>query len=279
MTQRSCRRSTMYVRRASSLAALAGACMAASCSDGSSGVAPAESSRAGQALEGPTVSVGAVFTIQLRPVSRTDAVDELSKASAVELLDRGDRCFTIIRTTSGALAEAPSDGDHAGTVVQFLRDYGAIMTWPSGATINEAIQLNLTRNPIPYREGSSEGTIVLFRQMVDGFYKQDTLIGGKFVGRYLAMVSGCLHDPTKSPTRLKQAAVMSASDAKAALLTQVPPESIPNTEPRGYVWFEKGRAEWILGAQRLDAATGEYLGTTQTPAGDPITVMEHAQQQ
>jgi hypothetical protein len=219
---------------------------------------------------------GDTTTVAIRDVSPEQAQSELATRVEVEWLGRQSHCFQIVRSQS-AISTVPEGATEVDSVVDFIAQYGVLLT-ESGQSISEQIELMLMREPTRYRRGKDEGVVVLFRQRVGAFDKQDTLIGARFVEKDLRLMAGCIHDPAKSPTRVGGLSLPNAEAARAAFRAQLGADSVADeARVRGLVWFESGRAEWIFGAERVDALTGAYLGEVETHPGDPADPDDVAQ--
>lgn len=212
---------------------------------------------------------GESTTLEIRAVSTTAAMEGIERVASVQMTKQRGRCFNILRARQGILANAAAGGEvHA--VVNFLEANGILFT-ETGDLPSEPIEIELMREPSRYKQGPQEGVYVLFRQRVGGFVKQDSLIGGQFIGQDLYMVAGCLHDPAKSPTKTAAPSIADSDAARAAFRAQLGSEEVDETvRVRGFVWFEKGRAEWIYQAHRIDALTGAYLGVLEPKTQDRL---------
>lgn len=205
----------------------------------------------------------------MRNVDRDTALKEIAARANPDVSERRSHCFKLYRAASGNLA-ATTAASPVDTLVGFFETYGVLLT-ESGTLFSEQPEMEFMRGPLPYKEGSEEGVIVLFRQRVGNFVKQDTLIGGKFVSNELRMVGGCIHDPQRSPAQLGPVRLPDEEAARAAFQLELGEDRVTDDAwVRGFVWMEKGKAEWVFEAHRIDALTGEYLGLPEKLPSDPV---------
>lgn len=205
--------------------------------------------------------------LEIRDVAPSAAMQELGEKAAAKASQKRRRCFKLIRARTGSLANASVSGE-VQTLVDFLESYGVLFT-QSGELPSEPIEIELMRDPSPYKLGDQEGVFVLFRQRVGNFLQQDTLVGGRFIGQDLYLVGGCLYDPSTSPAREATPAIANADAARAVFRAHFGPGEVADTaRVRGFVWFEKDKAEWVFRGHRVDALTGAYLGLPEPLPAD-----------
>jgi hypothetical protein len=212
--------------------------------------------------------------VQIRDLTRAEALAQLQDTAAFRI--RGTRKGYLIEGVSGPLTEAANDASVTDALVGFLGDYGVLLMDPAAAAPAEPVTLRILGNPIPFRSGAEDGVYVPLSQVIDGAAVQDTLVGGRFVGRVLQKVSGRLYDPALSPTRSQQLACADITGTRTRFEQALAPSTMPASwAPALYVRFDPPAIFWQSGLNRLNAASCDWLPDLRPPEEDPASVFQN----